>query len=69
MTTQTLVAGVPAGFFSASVAQSDPALAAVLNGELRRQQDQIEPLASENIVSPAVLDAQRPVLDNKSAEG
>ncbi|WP_333807505.1 serine hydroxymethyltransferase [Phenylobacterium sp.] len=69
MTTQTLAAGVPAGFFSASVAQSDPALAAVLNGELRRQQDQIELIASENIVSQAVLEAQGSVLTNKYAEG
>ncbi|MCA6259032.1 MAG: serine hydroxymethyltransferase, partial [Phenylobacterium sp.] len=69
MTTQTLAAGVPAGFFSASVAQSDPALAAVLNGELRRQQDQIELIASENIVSRAVLEAQGSVLTNKYAEG
>jgi glycine hydroxymethyltransferase len=69
MTTQTLAAGVPAGFFSASVAQSDPALAAVLNGELRRQQDQIELIASENIVSRAVLETQGSVLTNKYAEG
>ncbi|AWM77396.1 serine hydroxymethyltransferase [Phenylobacterium parvum] len=69
MTTQTLAAGVPAGFFSASVAQSDPALAAVLDGELRRQQDQIELIASENIVSQAVLEAQGSVLTNKYAEG
>ena len=69
MTTQTLAAGVPAGFFSASVAQSDPALSAVLTGELRRQQDQIELIASENIVSQAVLEAQGSVLTNKYAEG
>ena len=41
MISQTLVAGVPAGFFSASVAESDPALAAVLSGEFRRQQEHI----------------------------
>ncbi|MFM8819896.1 MAG: serine hydroxymethyltransferase [Phenylobacterium sp.] len=69
MTTQTLAAGVPAGFFSASVAQSDPALSAVLIGELRRQQDQIELIASENIVSRAVLETQGSVLTNKYAEG
>ncbi|MCA3712605.1 MAG: serine hydroxymethyltransferase [Phenylobacterium sp.] len=69
MTTQTLVAGVPAGFFSASVAQSDPALGAVISGELRRQQDQIELIASENIVSRAVLETQGSVLTNKYAEG
>ena len=57
------------GFFTRGVGQSDPALAAVLSGELRRQQDQIELIASENIVSRAVLDAQGSVLTNKYAEG
>ena len=69
MTTQTLAAGIPAGFFSASVADSDPALGAVISGELRRQQDQIELIASENIVSRAVLETQGSVLTNKYAEG
>jgi glycine hydroxymethyltransferase len=69
MTTQTLAAGVPAGFFSASVTESDPALGAVISGELRRQQDQIELIASENIVSRAVLETQGSVLTNKYAEG
>ena len=69
MTTQTLAAGVPAGFFSVSVADSDPALGAVISGELRRQQDQIELIASENIVSRAVLETQGSVLTNKYAEG
>ncbi|MCA3720811.1 serine hydroxymethyltransferase [Phenylobacterium sp.] len=69
MITQSLAAGVPAGFFSASVADSDPALGAVISGELRRQQDQIELIASENIVSRAVLETQGSVLTNKYAEG
>ena len=69
MISQTLVPGVPAGFFSASVAESDPALAAVLSGEFRRRQDQIELIASENIVSRAVLETQGSVLTNKYAEG
>ena len=69
MISQPLVAGVPAGFFSASVAESDPALAAVLSGEFRRQQEQIELIASENIVSRAVLETQGSVLTNKYAEG
>ena len=69
MISQTLAAGVPAGFFSASVAESDPALAAVLSGEFRRQQEQIELIASENIVSRAVLETQGSVLTNKYAEG
>jgi glycine hydroxymethyltransferase len=66
----TVHAQTPAdAFFSSSVADSDPALAAVLNGELKRQQDQIELIASENIVSKAVLEAQGSVLTNKYAEG
>jgi len=69
MTTQILAAGVPAGFFSASVADSDPTLGAVISGELRRQQDEIELIASENIVSRAVLETQGSVLTNKYAEG
>lgn len=57
------------GFFSAHLNQSDPALADAIRGELRRQQDQIELIASENIVSRAVLEAQGSVLTNKYAEG
>jgi glycine hydroxymethyltransferase len=57
------------GFFGRGVAESDPDLAAALQGELRRQQDQIELIASENIVSRAVLEAQGSVLTNKYAEG
>jgi glycine hydroxymethyltransferase len=56
-------------FFSASVAQADPAIANALVNELHRQQDQIELIASENIVSKAVLDAQGSVFTNKYAEG
>ena len=56
-------------FFSASLAETDPALAAALRGELARQQDGIELIASENIVSAAVLEAQGSVLTNKYAEG
>nr|WP_148216965.1 serine hydroxymethyltransferase [Phenylobacterium zucineum] len=48
---------------------ADPAVAEILAGELKRQQDQIELIASENIVSKAVLDAQGSVLTNKYAEG
>jgi glycine hydroxymethyltransferase len=58
-----------AGFFSASVAEADPQLTASLMGELDRQQNQIELIASENIVSRAVLEAQGSVLTNKYAEG
>jgi glycine hydroxymethyltransferase len=59
----------PAAFFRAGLAETDPELAAVLEGELRRQRDGIELIASENIVSRAVLEAQGSVLTNKYAEG
>ena len=48
---------------------SDPELEAAIGGELERQRDQIELIASENIVSPAVLAAQGSVLTNKTVEG
>ncbi|MBM60473.1 MAG: serine hydroxymethyltransferase [Rhodospirillaceae bacterium] len=57
------------GFFSASLTESDPALASAIGDELVRQQDQIEMIASENIVSTAVMEAQGSVLTNKYAEG
>ena len=57
------------GFFSNSLAQSDPEVAAAISDELVRQQDQIEMIASENIVSTAVMEAQGSVLTNKYAEG
>ena len=57
------------GFFERSVSQSDPELDAALRSELLRQQDQIELIASENIVSRAVLEAAGSVLTNKYAEG
>ncbi len=56
-------------FFTASLADSDPQLHDAVRGELKRQQDQIELIASENIVSRAVLEAQGSVLTNKYAEG
>jgi glycine hydroxymethyltransferase len=56
-------------FFTASVAETDPDLADALRAELVRQQDGIELIASENIVSAAVLEAQGSVLTNKYAEG
>ena len=55
--------------FSKGVAETDPELAAALGRELDRQQSQIELIASENIVSRAVLEAQGSVLTNKYAEG
>jgi glycine hydroxymethyltransferase len=56
-------------FFNAGVAQTDPELAKTIGDELKRQQEKIELIASENIVSKAVLDAQGSVLTNKYAEG
>jgi len=56
-------------FFSDDLMQSDPDLALAIGKELSRQQDQIEMIASENIVSRAVLEAQGSVLTNKYAEG
>ena len=57
------------GFFEHSISHSDPAVDAALRSELSRQQDQIELIASENIVSRAVLEAAGSVLTNKYAEG
>ena len=56
-------------FFSAPLAETDPELAAAVAAEFDRQQDGIELIASENIVSAAVLEAQGSVLTNKYAEG
>jgi glycine hydroxymethyltransferase len=56
-------------FFAAPLAETDPELAAAIAAELVRQQDGIELIASENIVSAAVLEAQGSVLTNKYAEG
>ncbi len=56
-------------FFSAPLAETDPDLFAAIGQELGRQQDGIELIASENIVSRAVLEAQGSVLTNKYAEG
>ena len=57
------------GFFSDPLAKTDPEVAAAIADELVRQQDQIEMIASENIVSVAVMEAQGSVLTNKYAEG
>jgi glycine hydroxymethyltransferase len=60
--------GMP-DFFGASLENVDPEVHAAIRGELLRQQEQIELIASENIVSRAVLEAQGSVLTNKYAEG
>ncbi|MCY7338951.1 MAG: serine hydroxymethyltransferase, partial [Sphingomonas bacterium] len=59
----------PLGFFTQSLAHADPKVAAAIHDELVREQTQIELIASENIVSKAVLEAQGSVLTNKYAEG
>jgi glycine hydroxymethyltransferase len=56
-------------FFTASLADTDPALMASITGELGRQRNEIELIASENIVSAAVMEAQGSVMTNKYAEG
>jgi glycine hydroxymethyltransferase len=59
----------PNGFFSTALAEADPEIFRAIEGELGRQRDEIELIASENIVSRAVLDAQGSVMTNKYAEG
>jgi glycine hydroxymethyltransferase len=56
-------------FFGAGLGAADPDIFASVQRELKRQQEQIELIASENIVSRAVLEAQGTVLTNKYAEG
>ncbi|MBO6825719.1 MAG: serine hydroxymethyltransferase [Sneathiella sp.] len=56
-------------FFSADLQKNDPDVFSAMEQELGRQRDQIELIASENIVSPAVMAAQGSVLTNKYAEG
>ncbi|MEM6781290.1 MAG: serine hydroxymethyltransferase [Pseudomonadota bacterium] len=55
--------------FSANLDQVDPEVAGIINDEHQRQQDQIELIASENIVSKAVMETQGSVMTNKYAEG
>jgi glycine hydroxymethyltransferase len=57
------------GFFTASLAEADPEIADAIDKELGRQNHEIELIASENIVSRAVLEAQGSVMTNKYAEG
>jgi glycine hydroxymethyltransferase len=57
------------GFFNDDINSYDPILSKFINQELIRQQNQIELIASENIVSKSVLQAQGSVLTNKYAEG
>jgi glycine hydroxymethyltransferase len=74
MSTQpSLQAAIPeirkSGFFTQSLADADPAVFAGVEHELARERHQIELIASENIVSKAVLEAQGSVFTNKYAEG
>ncbi|WP_375402108.1 serine hydroxymethyltransferase [uncultured Sphingomonas sp.] len=71
MSTQpaTLYDVQPNGFFSRGLAESDPAVFGGLDAEMHRQRTQVELIASENIVSRAVLEAQGSVFTNKYAEG
>ena len=57
------------GFFTRGLAEADPPIWRAVQDELKRQQEKIELIASENIVSKAVLEAQGTVLTNKYAEG
>jgi glycine hydroxymethyltransferase len=57
------------GFFTESLATRDPEISAAIRGELGRQRHEIELIASENIVSAAVMEAQGSVMTNKYAEG
>jgi glycine hydroxymethyltransferase len=57
------------GFFTQTLAERDPEISGWIDKELHRQQDKIELIASENITSQAVLDAQGSILTNKYAEG
>jgi len=59
----------PDGFFTRGLAEADPAVFGGVQHELKREQTQIELIASENIVSKAVLQAQGSVFTNKYAEG
>ena len=60
---------LPADFFNASLADVDPEVAAAVGDELRRQQQTLEMIASENFVPRSVLECQGSVLTNKYAEG
>jgi glycine hydroxymethyltransferase len=68
-TVTAAVGAAESGFFTRALEQTDPELFGAIRSELGRQRDEIELIASENIVSRAVLEAQGSVLTNKYAEG
>jgi glycine hydroxymethyltransferase len=63
------MSNVNASFFNSSLEESDPAIFGAIRKELGRQRHEIELIASENIVSRAVLEAQGSIMTNKYAEG
>src|SRR5712671_294004 len=69
MATEGTARAASSGFFARGLKDADPEIYAAVASELQRQRDKIELIASENIVSRAVLDAQGSVLTNKYAEG
>ncbi|MDO7836155.1 serine hydroxymethyltransferase [Sphingobium sp. HBC34] len=70
MSTDTLAPAIRQdGFFSETLASADPEIFGAIGQELKRQQDKIELIASENIVSKAVLEAAGSIFTNKYAEG
>ncbi|AXS40262.1 serine hydroxymethyltransferase [Breoghania sp. L-A4] len=69
MTDSSLGAPISPDFFARSLAEADPEVAASIASELSRQRHEIELIASENIVSRAVLEAQGSIMTNKYAEG
>ena len=69
LSSSSKTASAPDSFFTATLAEADPEIAAAIKGELGRQRHEIELIASENIVSRAVLEAQGSVMTNKYAEG
>ena len=69
MSVSSAAAAERANLFTTPLSESDPEIADAIRRELGRQRDEIELIASENIVSRAVLEAQGSVLTNKYAEG
>src|SRR3569833_3118779 len=69
MDSSAKTASTPESIITSGLAEADPEIAAAIKGELTRQRHEIELIASENIVSRAVLEAQGSVLTNKYAEG
>jgi glycine hydroxymethyltransferase len=67
--TDSTTSRVSPGFFTSTLAEADPEIAKAISDELGRQRHEIELIASENIVSRAVLEAQGSVMTNKYAEG